>query len=83
MTRLYLGALLTLSAVLRFWRLDHPSNLVFDEIYYVDGARDLLSNGVEIKNGAGEFVVHPPLGKWLIAFELLATTHLAGASAPP
>jgi dolichyl-phosphate-mannose--protein O-mannosyl transferase len=68
MTRLYLGALLTLSAVLRFWRLDHPSNLVFDEIYYVDGARDLLSNGVEIKNGAGEFVVHPPLGKWLIAF---------------
>jgi dolichyl-phosphate-mannose--protein O-mannosyl transferase len=41
--------------------------LVFDEIYYVDGARDYLKYGVEVTKGAPEFVVHPPVGKWLIA----------------
>lgn len=67
MTRLYLGAILAITALLRFWRLDQPGDLVFDEIYYVDGARDYLSVGVEIDGRDGEFVVHPPFGKWLIA----------------
>ena len=67
MTRLYLSAILGISALLRFWRLDEPGDLVFDEIYYVDGARDFLSVGVEIDGSDGEFVVHPPFGKWLIA----------------
>jgi dolichyl-phosphate-mannose--protein O-mannosyl transferase len=33
----------------------------------VDGARDYLKFGVEVTKGAPEFVVHPPVGKWLIA----------------
>jgi len=67
MTRLYLGAILAITALLRFWRLGEPEDLVFDEIYYVDGARDLLKFGVEMDGSKGEFVVHPPFGKWLIA----------------
>jgi dolichyl-phosphate-mannose--protein O-mannosyl transferase len=53
--------------MLRLWNLGTPASLVFDEVYYVDGARDYLAGGVEVTNGAAEFVVHPPLGKWLIA----------------
>jgi len=53
--------------MLRFWNLGTPDSLVFDEVYYVDGARDYLAGGVEVTNGVAEFVVHPPLGKWLIA----------------
>lgn len=53
--------------MLRFWNLGTPDSLVFDEVYYVDGARDYLAGGVEVTDGAAEFVVHPPLGKWLIA----------------
>ncbi|MFM8446017.1 MAG: dolichyl-phosphate-mannose--protein mannosyltransferase [Actinomycetota bacterium] len=56
-----------MAAMLRFWNLGTPDSLVFDEVYYVDGARDYLAGGVEVTNGAAEFVVHPPLGKWLIA----------------
>lgn len=41
--------------------------MVFDEIYYVDGAQDYLSGGVETEAGKAEFVVHPPVGKWMIA----------------
>jgi dolichyl-phosphate-mannose--protein O-mannosyl transferase len=35
-------------------------------VYYVDGARDLLKYGVEVSGPQSEFVVHPPLGKWMI-----------------
>jgi dolichyl-phosphate-mannose--protein O-mannosyl transferase len=52
---------------LRIFRLGTPNEVVFDEVYYVDGARDLLANGVELTNGKPEFVVHPPIGKWMIA----------------
>jgi len=55
------------AAILRLWQLGTPNSLVFDEIYYVDGARDYLAHGVELADGKGEFVVHPPVGKWLIA----------------
>ena len=50
---------------------------VFDEIYYSCDAQNLLRYGVEhavtqpsdrcIPTGGGSFIVHPPLGKWLIA----------------
>ena len=56
-----------LSFLLRIFNLATPKGLVFDEVYYVDGARDYLKYGVEMNNGAPEFVVHPPVGKWLIA----------------
>ena len=67
MTRLYLAIILGISALLRIIRLGTPNEVVFDEVYYVDGARDLLANGVELTNGKPEFVVHPPIGKWMIA----------------
>jgi dolichyl-phosphate-mannose-protein mannosyltransferase len=66
-TRLYLAIILGFSALFRTFRLGAPNELVFDEVYYVDGARDLLANGVELTNGKPEFVVHPPIGKWMIA----------------
>ena len=67
MTRLYLALILGISGLLRIFRLGTPNEVVFDEVYYVDGARDLLANGVELTNGKPEFVVHPPVGKWMIA----------------
>jgi dolichyl-phosphate-mannose--protein O-mannosyl transferase len=55
------------SFVLRIINLGVPKGFVFDEVYYVDGARDLLNYGVEVDGGKPEFIVHPPVGKWLIA----------------
>ena len=60
-------ALTFFAFLLRVFHLGTPKGLVFDEIYYVDGARDYLKFGVEVTKGAPEFVVHPPVGKWLIA----------------
>ena len=56
-----------ISFLLRVLNLGRPKELVFDEIYYVDGARDFLKYGVEMDGTKAEFIVHPPLGKWLIA----------------
>lgn len=55
------------SFILRIKDLGRPQGFVFDEVYYVDGARDLLKYGVEVTGDKPEFIVHPPLGKWLIA----------------
>jgi dolichyl-phosphate-mannose--protein O-mannosyl transferase len=72
--------------LLRFWRLDQPHSLVFDETYYVKQGYSMFKAGYELK-WAGEgkvvdpkwnagnvnvftkdpdFVVHPPVGKWMI-----------------
>ncbi|MCW2606087.1 MAG: rane protein [Frankiales bacterium] len=83
----WLGWLLTLLVTvvgggLRFLRLGQPKGRIFDEIYYACDAQNLLRFGVEhstvkdnpacIPEGGGAFVVHPPLGKWLIAAGLKA-----------
>lgn len=72
--------------VTRFWNLNHPHAIVFDETYYVKGAFSLLRKGYEgtwegaekanelflkgdysaLKDSADK-VVHPPLGKWIMA----------------
>ena len=52
---------------LRVINLGNPKGFVFDEVYYVDGARDYLRYGVEVAGSKPEFVVHPPVGKWCIA----------------
>lgn len=62
-----LALMLLVAALVRFINLSTPSSLVFDEVYYVDGANDLLANGVEVDGDQPEFVVHPALGKWLIS----------------
>ena len=71
------------AGVLRFTGISTPHRLVFDETYYAKDAYALLLTGYELTwpDGAdeawvegtatpgeeGDYVVHPPLGKWLIA----------------
>ena len=67
LVRRWLILILAFSAAVRFVNLSRPKKLVFDEIYYVDGARDFLKYAVEVEKGKSEFIVHPPIGKWVIA----------------
>jgi len=75
------GAVAVLAALLRWPRLGQPADLVFDEVYYAKDAWALVTTGVEVEVDLGtltragdervlaesaSFVVHPPLGKWLI-----------------
>lgn len=64
------------AAGLRFAYLSHPERIYFDETYYAENAAQLLDYGVEASPAVAsdpsqgvepQFVVHPPLGKWLIA----------------
>ena len=55
------------SFALRLSNIASIKSLIFDEVYYVDGAQDLLKYGVEVTGSQPEFVVHPPVGKWMIA----------------
>lgn len=76
-------AVTAIGGFLRFWRLDVPHRLVFDETYYVKQGFSMIRRGYEASWGddpnprfeAGdvsmlgtnpEYVVHPPVGKWLI-----------------
>lgn len=56
-----------LAAATRFWNLGGPQNKVFDEVYYATEAQEILRYGYE-NNPGYIFVVHPSVGKWLIAF---------------
>ena len=47
-TRIYVGAITLVSLALRLFHLGTPKGFVFDEVYYVDGARDYLAHGVEV-----------------------------------
>jgi dolichyl-phosphate-mannose--protein O-mannosyl transferase len=49
----------------RFWALGFPNSHVFDEVYYATEAQEILRYGYE-DNRDYMFIVHPPLGKWLI-----------------
>lgn len=80
-------AILVLAAWLRFWALDQPSTLVFDELYYVRDAVTQLVHGyptvwtdfgpefsgerVRAFLDQASSIAHPPLGKWLIGLGLL------------
>ncbi|GAA1599612.1 dolichyl-phosphate-mannose--protein mannosyltransferase [Actinoplanes couchii] len=57
------------AGLLRFAGLDKPKGYIFDEVYYPTDAWDMLQHGVEWdeKTDSAAYVVHPPLGKWLIA----------------
>jgi dolichyl-phosphate-mannose--protein O-mannosyl transferase len=54
------------AALLRLWGVGFPNEKVFDETYYATEANDLIRQGYE-NNPGYMFIVHPPLGKWLIA----------------
>ncbi|MDM4722396.1 phospholipid carrier-dependent glycosyltransferase [Micromonospora sp. WMMA1363] len=62
------GVIVAIAAILRFLNLSHPPGKVFDEVYYARDAWGLVDRGVEwnYQDGAPSYVVHPPLGKWLI-----------------
>ncbi|WP_031289861.1 phospholipid carrier-dependent glycosyltransferase [Leucobacter sp. UCD-THU] len=78
---------LGIAAVLRFWALDRPGVLVFDELYYVRDAISQLAHGFPTAwpddepsmagaratafGDAPSNAVHPPLGKWLIGLGIL------------
>jgi dolichyl-phosphate-mannose--protein O-mannosyl transferase len=66
---------ITIAAVFtRFWALGFPPGrnsipnhgFNFDEVYYATEAQEMLRYGYEDNRGY-LFIVHPPLGKWLIA----------------
>ena len=64
-----------IALVVRLIGLAHPQppstqDKIFDEIYYATEGHDLLTHGVEWNTtwNSGDFVVHPPLGKWIIGF---------------
>ncbi len=67
-------AIAVLAVVTRFWALGFPpgKNIIpkngmnFDEVYYAVEAQEILRYGYEDNRGY-EFIVHPPLGKLLIA----------------
>lgn len=52
--------------VTRLWDISYPGDLVFDEAYYPPEAKEILELGYEYDRGY-TFIVHPPLGKLLIA----------------
>jgi dolichyl-phosphate-mannose--protein O-mannosyl transferase len=66
--RIWLISLTLIGLFFRLWHLAQPKGLIFDELYYVQNAHSLLHHGVDINSkGAPDFIVHPPVGKWLIA----------------
>lgn len=70
------------SGLLRFWHLGSPNAVIFDETYYAKDAWALWKYGYEVNwpkeandqiiaghtgvTDAAAYVVHPPVGKWVI-----------------
>ncbi|GAB2669129.1 phospholipid carrier-dependent glycosyltransferase [Gordonia jinhuaensis] len=63
--------IVVIAALTRFWDLNHPTDKgtpVFDEKHYVPQAWQVLTGGNWIEDNPGYgLVVHPPVGKWMIA----------------
>jgi dolichyl-phosphate-mannose-protein mannosyltransferase len=66
MSWVYTGVITVIAATFRLWGVGFPPEKVFDEIYYATHANEMLRQGYE-NNPGYMFIVHPPLGKWLIA----------------
>ena len=62
------GLVVLIAAVLRLIGLSQPKGKIFDETYYATEGQELYDHLVEWlpKENRGDFVVHPPLGKWII-----------------
>ena len=63
------AVVVAIAAILRLNGISNPKGYIFDEVYYPTDAWDMLQHGVEWdeKTNSAAYVVHPPLGKWLIA----------------
>ena len=64
-----------LASFTRLWALGFPQSKSFDEVYYATEAQEILRFGYEDNRGY-MFIVHPPIGKLLIAL----TSELWGGS---
>lgn len=61
-------AFFLVAAAFRLVGLGNVKGYIFDEVYYAKDAHSIAQHGVELTgNNVAEFVVHPPVGKWLIA----------------
>ncbi|HEV7897371.1 MAG TPA: phospholipid carrier-dependent glycosyltransferase [Planosporangium sp.] len=62
------AVIVIIAGALRLIGLANPPGKIFDETYYATEGQELFDHGVEWRpeNNAGDFVVHPPLGKWII-----------------
>ncbi|NJC69406.1 phospholipid carrier-dependent glycosyltransferase [Planosporangium thailandense] len=62
------GVIVLIALALRLIGLAHPRGKIFDETYYATEGQELFDHNVEWKpeTSSGDFVVHPPLGKWII-----------------
>ncbi|SBT54442.1 dolichyl-phosphate-mannose--protein mannosyltransferase [Micromonospora narathiwatensis] len=62
------AVVVAIAGILRFLGLSGPKGKIFDEVYYAKDAYGLIDRGVEwnYKDNGPSYVVHPPLGKWLI-----------------
>ncbi|MCO8269904.1 phospholipid carrier-dependent glycosyltransferase [Actinoplanes sp. TRM 88003] len=64
------AVVVVIAGILRLNGLADAKGYIFDEVYYPTDAWDMLTHGVEWdaeKTNGPAYVVHPPLGKWLIA----------------
>ena len=61
------AVVLAVASFTRLWALGWPHGKSFDEVYYATEAQEMLRYGYEDNRGY-MFIVHPPLGKWLIGF---------------
>lgn len=64
------GLLAVVAGIVRFWDLGRPTDNgtpIFDEKHYAPQAWQMLRNGGYEDNPGYELVVHPPVGKQLIA----------------
>lgn len=73
------GVVTLIAAIVRLVALDRPRGIIFDETYYAANGYGLLRYGVEwgaeapvgsrtvTFSDSAAYVVHPPLGKWMIA----------------
>lgn len=76
------GVVTAIAAIIRLVALGRPDHIIFDETYYAPNAYALTRYGVEwsvpeggatpvdgapVLGDTAGYVVHPPLGKWLIA----------------
>jgi dolichyl-phosphate-mannose--protein O-mannosyl transferase len=62
------GGVVLVAAILRLIGLSHPPGKIFDETYYATEGATLFHHGIEwnLENDGPKYVVHPPLGKWII-----------------
>ena len=55
------------AGIVRLWGIGFPDAKQFDEVYYATEGGEILHNGGYENNPGYMFIVHPPLGKWLVA----------------